>query len=55
MPGLGEAIGHAEIMIGESPIMPADEYSDMNLSGHKSLKRLGGALCTQPSLTKQRR
>jgi PhnB protein len=33
-------IGHAEIKIGDSPIMLADEYPDM---GYKSPKALGGS------------
>jgi PhnB protein len=35
----GDKIGHAEIRIGDSPIMLADEYPDM---GARSPKSLGG-------------
>jgi PhnB protein len=33
-------IGHAEIKIGDSPVMLADEFSEM---GHKSPRTLGGS------------
>ena len=33
MPGLNGAIGHAEITIGDSRIMLADEYPEMNFRG----------------------
>ena len=36
----GGKIGHAEIKIGDSPIMLADEFSEM---GYKSPKTLGGS------------
>jgi PhnB protein len=38
MPGPGGKIGHAEIKIGDSPIMMADVHPEM---GHKSPKDLG--------------
>ena len=37
MPGPGGKIGHAEIKIGDSPIMLADAYPDMGYNGPKSL------------------
>jgi PhnB protein len=40
MPAPGGKIGHAEIMIGDSPIMLADEFPEM---GHKSPRTLGGS------------
>jgi len=40
MPAPGGKIGHAEIKIGDSPIMLADEFPEM---GHKSPKTLGGS------------
>jgi PhnB protein len=40
MPAPGGKIGHAEIKIGDSPIMLADEFSEM---GYKSPKTLGGS------------
>ena len=36
MPAPGGTIGHAEIQIGDSHIMLADEYPDMNFRGPKS-------------------
>ena len=39
MPGPNDTIGHAEIKIGDSPIMLADEFPEM---GHKSPTTLGG-------------
>jgi PhnB protein len=36
----GDKIGHAEIKIGDSPIMMADEYPD---TGYKGPKALGGS------------
>src|ERR1700730_16488541 len=36
----GGKIGHAEIKIGDSPLMLADEYPDM---GYKSPQSLGGS------------
>ena len=39
MPAPGGKIGHAEIKIGDSPIMLADEYPDM---GYKSPTSYGG-------------
>ena len=39
MPGPNGTIGHAEIKIGDSPIMLADEFPEM---GHKSPTTLGG-------------
>lgn len=38
-PAPGGKIGHAEIKVGDSPIMLADEFPEM---GHKSPKSLGG-------------
>jgi PhnB protein len=38
-PGPGGLIGHAEIKIGDSPIMLADEYPDM---GYRGPKHYGG-------------
>jgi PhnB protein len=43
MPGPGGKIGHAEIKIGDSPIMLADEFPDM---GHKGPRALGGSPVT---------
>ena len=40
MPGPDGKIGHAEIKIGDSPIMLADAYPDM---GYKGPKSLGGS------------
>ena len=40
MPAPGGKIGHAEIKIGDSPIMLADEHPDM---GYKGPKSLGGS------------
>jgi PhnB protein len=40
MEGPNGTIGHAEIKIGDSPIMLADEFPEM---GHKSPTTLGGA------------
>jgi len=40
MPAPGGKIGHAEIKIGDSPIMLADESPEM---GHKSPQTLGGS------------
>jgi PhnB protein len=37
---MGDKIGHAEIKIGNSPIMMADEYPEM---GYKGPKALGGS------------
>ena len=37
---MGDKIGHAEIKIGDSPIMMADEYPEM---GYKGPKALGGS------------
>lgn len=39
MPAPGGTIGHAEIKIGDSPIMLADEFPEM---GYKSPQTLGG-------------
>ena len=39
-PAPGGKVGHAEIKIGDSPIMLADEYPDM---GYNSPKALGGS------------
>ena len=39
MDGPGGTIGHAELVIGDSTIMLADEYPDM---GHRSPKTIGG-------------
>ena len=39
MPGPGGKIGHAEIMIGDSHIMLADEHPD---EGHRGPKSIGG-------------
>ncbi len=38
-PGPDGRIGHAEIKIGDSPIMLADEHPDMGYSGPQSLGR----------------
>jgi PhnB protein len=40
MPAPEDKIGHAEIKIGDSPIMLADEYPEM---GYKSPRTLGGS------------
>ena len=40
MPAPGGKVGHAEIKIGDSPIMLADEFPEM---GYKSPKTLGGS------------
>jgi PhnB protein len=40
MPQPDGKIGHAEIKIGDSPVMLADEFPEM---GHKSPKTLGGS------------
>ena len=40
MPAPGDKIGHAEIKIGDSPIMLADEFPEM---GYKSPTTLGGS------------
>ena len=40
MPAPGGKIGHAEIKIGDSPIMLADEVPEM---GHKGPKTIGGS------------
>lgn len=40
MPAPGGTIGHAEIKIGDSPIMLADEFPEM---GYKSPQTLGGS------------
>jgi PhnB protein len=40
MPAPGGKVGHAEIKIGDSPIMLADEHPDM---GYKSPQTLGGS------------
>jgi PhnB protein len=37
MPGPGGKIGHAEIKIGDSPIMMSDEWPEMKYLGPKSL------------------
>jgi len=37
MPGPGGKIGHAELRIGDSPIMIADEHPDMDIFGPKSI------------------
>jgi PhnB protein len=42
-PAPGGKIGHAEIKIGDSPIMLADEYPDM---GYKGPQSLGGSPVT---------
>src|SRR5213593_2453973 len=39
-PAPGGRVGHAEIKIGDSPIMLADEFSEM---GYKSPQALGGS------------
>ena len=41
MPGPNGVIGHAEIQIGDSRIMLADEYPDMNFRGPRAF---GGTL-----------
>jgi PhnB protein len=40
MPGPGGKIGHAELLVGDSRIMLADEYPEM---GARSAKTLGGS------------
>lgn len=40
MPGPGGKIGHAEIRIGDSPVMLADEHPEI---GAKSLRAIGGS------------
>ena len=40
MPAPGGKIGHAEIKIGDSPVMLADESPEM---GHRSARTLGGS------------
>ena len=37
MPASGGKIGHAEIKIGDSPVMLSDEYPDMGFKGPESL------------------
>ena len=37
MPGPGDKVGHAEIEIGDSVIMLADEHPDMNAHGPKTV------------------
>ena len=37
MPAPGGKIGHAEIKIGDSPVMLSDEYPDMGFKGPESL------------------
>ncbi len=37
MPGPDGNVGHAEIQIGDSRIMLADEYPDMNFRGPRSI------------------
>ncbi len=37
MPGPGGKVGHAEIKIGDSPIMLADEHPEMGFRGPRSL------------------
>ena len=36
MPGPGGKIGHAEMRIGDSPVMVTDEYPEMNAKGPRS-------------------
>ena len=40
MPGPGGKIGHAEIKIGDSPIMLADEVPEMGFRSPESIRRL---------------
>jgi PhnB protein len=40
MPGPGGRIGHAEVRIGDSPVMLADEFPEM---GAKSRRTIGGS------------
>lgn len=37
MPGPGDTIGHAELALGDSVIMLADEFPDMNILGPKTV------------------
>ena len=43
MPGPGDTIGHAELEVGDSLIMLADEFPDM---GHRGPKTVGGTPVT---------
>lgn len=38
-------IGHAEIKIGDSPIMMADEFPDMGVRGPKTLGGVSSSIC----------
>ena len=40
MPGPDGKIGHAEIKIGNSPIMLADEYPEMEFVSHANARRI---------------
>ncbi len=44
MPGPGGKLMHAEIKIGDSPIMLADEFPEMDIRGPQSLGRSPGAI-----------
>ena len=37
LPGPGGKVGHAELRIGDSPLMIADEFPDMDIFGPKSI------------------
>ena len=40
MPGPEGKLGHAELQIGESIVMLADEFPEMNVRGRKSIGAL---------------